>query len=338
MCEQWDKEPSPVPYGQDRDRQTAKDTILSSNEQGDPSSVTQGVNQFSSNSPSVQDITNTPAACSFWERMAAFEVYNTQKQRIAQEQQAMLFLRALKTLSSKEYLLDSAEAFALGDFSDKDQTALSISGSLVAGFFDVDLPLDFRDFIYDISHIDELEHPVRRILFDLGMFFPFIGMIKPVKYADDAAEIIKHADDIGDALDGLGDTARQLDNVGDAAADISRASVKQLELLDELAHSGVKYNPEDVISVIKRSDGTLMWLEKGNEASGLTHIIKNHADDFAAKGIDDIPSFLEEVLSTNPIRTGSNSKGPFADFLLDGNEYRVAYGTNGYIVSFYPID
>jgi len=30
-------------------------------------------------------------------------------------------------------------------------------------------------------------------------------------------------------------------------------------------------------------------------------------------------------------------KGPFADYLVDGNIYRVAYGTNGFIVSFYPI-
>lgn len=81
-----------------------------------------------------------------------------------------------------------------------------------------------------------------------------------------------------------------------------------------------------------------MWLEKGNSKAGLTHILERHADDFASQGVNDIPKLLEEVLATNPIKTGSNAKGLFADYVLNDNSYRVAYGTNGFIVSFYPID
>lgn len=81
-----------------------------------------------------------------------------------------------------------------------------------------------------------------------------------------------------------------------------------------------------------------MWLEKGNSKAGLTHILERHADDFAAQGVSDIPNLLEDVLLTNPIRIGSNSKGLFADYTFNGNSYRVAYGTNGFVVSFYPID
>lgn len=58
----------------------------------------------------------------------------------------------------------------------------------------------------------------------------------------------------------------------------------------------------------------------------------------AAKGINDISGFLNEILQTTPIKVGTNAKGPFAEYLINGNKYRVAYGTNGYIVSFYPID
>ncbi len=108
--------------------------------------------------------------------------------------------------------------------------------------------------------------------------------------------------------------------------------------MDELASSGVKYNPDDVIAVTKTADGKLLWLEQGNTKSGLTHILERHADDFASQGIDDIPQLLNDVLKNTPIKTGSNSKGLFADYVLNGNTYRVAYGTNGYIVSFYPID
>ena len=115
-------------------------------------------------------------------------------------------------------------------------------------------------------------------------------------------------------------------------------NLKPQNLMDELASSGVKYNPDDVIAVTKTADGKLLWLEQGNTKSGLTHILERHADDFASQGIDDIPQLLKDVLKNTPIKTGSNSKGLFADYVLNGNTYRVAYGTNGYIVSFYPID
>lgn len=104
-----------------------------------------------------------------------------------------------------------------------------------------------------------------------------------------------------------------------------------------MANSGVKYNPDDVIAVTKMPDGKLVWLEKGNVNAGLEHILARHAEGFAAKGVNDIPSFLYDVLSTNPITIGTNEKGLFADYIFNGNKYRIAYGTNGYIVSFFPV-
>ena len=81
-----------------------------------------------------------------------------------------------------------------------------------------------------------------------------------------------------------------------------------------------------------------MWLESGNSKAGLTHVLEGHADDFISQGIDNIPKLLGDVLNKNPINTGSNAKGLFAEYVLNENTYRVAYGTNGYIVLFYPID
>jgi len=107
-------------------------------------------------------------------------------------------------------------------------------------------------------------------------------------------------------------------------------------LMNELANSGVKYNPNDVIMVTKTPDGKLVWLEKGNNKSGFMHIFRKHANDFAKRGIKDIPTFLHKTLQNTPIRTGTNRAGPFAEFLIEGSKYTVAYGTNGYIVSFYP--
>ncbi|HHQ0978202.1 TPA: LXG domain-containing protein, partial [Listeria innocua] len=105
-------------------------------------------------------------------------------------------------------------------------------------------------------------------------------------------------------------------------------------LLDELATSGVKYNPEEVVMITKNLDGKLLWLEKGNNKAGLKHIVDGHAVDFEARGIKDIPSFLNEVLKNKPIKTGDGKNGPFANYLIKGVKYRVAYGTNGFIVSF----
>ena len=82
----------------------------------------------------------------------------------------------------------------------------------------------------------------------------------------------------------------------------------------------------------------MLWLEQGNTKSGLTHILERHRDDFVSQDIDNIPQPLNDILKNTPIKMGSNSKGPFSEYVFNGNTYRVAYGTNGYIVSFYPID
>ena len=107
--------------------------------------------------------------------------------------------------------------------------------------------------------------------------------------------------------------------------------------MQELAESGVKYNPDDVVMITRTPDGKLLWLEKGNGSAGLKHIVNGHAADFTAKGVKNIPQFLEQVLKTSPIKTGATSKGYYAVYSINGNYYKVAYGTNGYIVSFYPI-
>jgi hypothetical protein len=46
---------------------------------------------------------------------------------------------------------------------------------------------------------------------------------------------------------------------------------------------------------------------------------------------------LNRIMNTTPSNTGSRAGGHFADFRYNGNVFRVVYGTNGYIVSFFPI-
>ena len=108
--------------------------------------------------------------------------------------------------------------------------------------------------------------------------------------------------------------------------------------MKELENSGVKCNINEVVTVAKTRSNQIVWLEKGNSQSGLTHIMERHLNDFAGQGITDIPRFINDILATDPIKTGSNARGNFADFNYNGKTFRLAYGSNGYIVSFYPID
>ena len=121
------------------------------------------------------------------------------------------------------------------------------------------------------------------------------------------------------------------------AADSAGNYLKPQGLMDELAQSGVKFNADDIIFVTKTPNSKLMWLEKGNSASGLEHITKRHASQFVDRGINDIAGFLNKTLQEMPLKTGVNPQGPFSDYLINGNRYRIVYGTNGYIVSFFPI-
>ena len=124
--------------------------------------------------------------------------------------------------------------------------------------------------------------------------------------------------------------------LAEGAGDIVE-NLKPQNLMDELAQSGVKYNQAGVKMVTKTPDGRLMWLENGDSESGLRHIVDGHAADFASRGISDISGFLKRMLQETPVKTGATKAGPFAEYLVDGKKYKVGYGANGYIVSFYPI-
>ena len=113
-------------------------------------------------------------------------------------------------------------------------------------------------------------------------------------------------------------------------------------LLDELASSGVKYNPDDVVAITKTSEGKLVWLENGTDSAGLNHIISEHADDFLNKGItqEQIPDYLMSALENGEI-VGYQGRGtgrPIYEFIYNGETHRVAItvGDNGFIVGANP--
>lgn len=126
-------------------------------------------------------------------------------------------------------------------------------------------------------------------------FIPMIGM--PVGAGRVATKLAGNADDIGDVVktidkageiaettDKIADVGKYTDDIIEGGADALN-NLKPQNLMDELASSGVKYNPDDVITVTKTADGKLVWLENGTDTAGLNHIITEHADDFLNKGI-----------------------------------------------------
>ena len=113
------------------------------------------------------------------------------------------------------------------------------------------------------------------------------------------------------------------------------------DLLDELAKSGVKYNPDDVLAVTKTADGKLVWLENGNNSEGMQHIL-NHAEDFVNKGVpeDKIEELIMESLTNGKV-IGYQGRGTgrlIYEVVFEGKTYDTAItvGSNGFIVGANP--
>lgn len=124
-------------------------------------------------------------------------------------------------------------------------------------------------------------------------------------------------------------------------ASSSEALVKQLE------QSGVKFSKKDMVFVTKDKTGQVVWLEKGNASSGLQHIVSRHADDFQSKhGVSksQISNHLNVVFTSGKVEysriTQKNGKPGYERLYSHNGKYYLltGVGTNGYIVSAYPIN
>ncbi len=118
--------------------------------------------------------------------------------------------------SATDYVWKSVTKFVLGDYSDDNITVLSFVGNIITGIFDVDLPLDVRDIVYDVQHWGEGENFGIYFALDVVALLPVIGVIKYCKYADD---IVDGAKDLGKVIDAGADTGKTIDNITDAVDD-----------------------------------------------------------------------------------------------------------------------
>lgn len=113
-------------------------------------------------------------------------------------------------------------------------------------------------------------------------------------------------------------------------------------LIDEVIANGDKISPDKVVMITKDPKGKIVWLETGNERSGLQHIIDKHEKEFNGKGIanKDIPNYvLEAVHQGNVIGLqGKRDPRTIYEFTYNGVKQRIAVqvSSNGYIVSANP--
>ena len=175
------------------------------------------------------------------------------------------------------------------------------------------------------------------------------NVAKTGKTADNVADIAEGAaKGAGNAAEDAGKAGKELEGAAKGAESAAEDAGKVVEsglnsnLLDELANSGVKYNPEDIVAITKTADGKLVWLENGTDTAGLNHIITEHADDFLNKGItqEQIPDYVMNALENGKI-VGYQGRGtgrPIYEFTYNGEIHKVAItvGNNGFIVGANP--
>ncbi|NEP58411.1 MAG: hypothetical protein F6K31_15565 [Symploca sp. SIO2G7] len=117
-------------------------------------------------------------------------------------------------------------------------------------------------------------------------------------------------------------------------------------LIAELQKAGIKHTPEKIIRIAKNADGKILFLEEGKAGkggSGLAHILDNHQEDFARRGIteDQIPdAVIAALVQGRFIRNQGTIFPPREIYEIPFNgitQYiAVSVGNNGYIVGANP--
>lgn len=125
------------------------------------------------------------------------------------------------------------------------------------------------------------------------------------------------------------------------------------KLIKDLESNGVKFSKEDIVFITKDKTGQTVWLEKGNSSVGLEHSINGnrrtpgHAKDFEKTfGISkaEIPNYLNKVISNGSVISSGlkniNGRSGFERIYYFDKKYYVLtdIGTNGFIVTAYPIE
>ena len=114
-------------------------------------------------------------------------------------------------------------------------------------------------------------------------------------------------------------------------------------LVEEVVAAGHKISPADVVQIARAPDGRVVWLERGDGRAGLSHILRaGRIRDFTDCGVPyaEIPGFAVRAVTHGNVARAVRDGGDAYDVDLGGGrsvKVVVAVGSNGYIVSAYPL-
>lgn len=132
------------------------------------------------------------------------------------------------------------------------------------------------------------------------------------------------------------------------ALDIKSNSPLANDILNDMKNSGIKFTKSKIEFAAKLENGNHIFLEKGDEKSGLTHIINRHGDDFSRAFSDlnvnksNLSSFLYDTITkgklVSSVRRDSGGKEGYRNVYYYKGKRTVVYSIagNGYIVQSRP--
>lgn len=179
-----------------------------------------------------------------------------------------------------------------------------------------------------------------------------LNEIKQLRHAD---EVVDAVGDIGRRADDLNAGRRVLNpcSIGAApgkgrglAAPLLACGVPfDPDLVAELGRQGIKHTPESIIAIARDPNGKIVFLEigkGGDNGAGLAHILEEHIDDFARRGItqDQIPDAVMTAVTQGRV-VGYQGKGTgraIYEFTYNGRTQHlsISVGSNGFIVGANP--
>jgi hypothetical protein len=122
------------------------------------------------------------------------------------------------------------------------------------------------------------------------------------------------------------------------------SNYEQEDLIAELRQAGIKHSPKKIVRIAKTLDGKIVFLETGDEKSGLQHILKDHALEFSEQGIQ--PNQIPDVIMTAVTQgqkvglQGKTHRTPRSIYRFSfNNQFKyiaIQISDNGYIVSANP--
>ena len=116
------------------------------------------------------------------------------------------------------------------------------------------------------------------------------------------------------------------------------------KLIQELREKGVKFTEENLKFITKNIDGMIIFLEKGSKTSGLEHIIEgkwNGRIDFQNLFNEMVDNIYKAIKNEKYIKKTIDSSGRLSyvykiQTTKGLREFKIAVGSNGYIVTLFP--